>query len=107
MELQRASRIEKSIVGWRRGSTSPVSLSDVAALVGLSPGRTRRLFVQQTGLPLRTYLLWLRPTRALELFAGGASLTEAAHAAGFSDSAHPSRTFHRMFGIAAASLRVS
>ena len=80
---------------------------DGAALVGLSPGRTRHLFVQQTGLPFRTYLLWLRLNRAVELYAGGASLTEAAHAAGFSDSAHLSRTFHRMFGIAAASLRVS
>jgi AraC-like DNA-binding protein len=84
-----------------------VSLRDVASRVRLSPGRTRHLFVQQTGLPFRTYLLWLRLVRAVELFASGASLTEAAHSAGFSDSAHLSRTFRRMFGIAAASLRLS
>ena len=83
-----------------------VSLSDAAAFIGLSPGRARHLFVQQTGLPFRTYLLWLRLTRALELYAGRASLTAAAHGAGFADSAHLSRTFRRMFGIAAASLRV-
>jgi len=45
--------------------------------------------------------------RAVEIFAGGGSLTEAAHRAGFSDSAHLSRTFRRMFGIAAVSLRLA
>ena len=30
----------------------------------------------------------------------GASLTEAAHLAGFADSAHLSRTFRAMFGVA-------
>jgi len=84
-----------------------VSLSDAAKFIGLSPGRARHLFVQQTGLPFRTYLLWLRLMRAVEIYVGRASLTEAAHGAGFADSAHLSRTFRRMFGIAAASLRVS
>ena len=100
-------RIEQLITWATARLDQSLSLGDGAALVGLSPGRTRHLFVQQTGLPFRTYLLWLRLNRAVELYAGGASLTEAAHAAGFSDSAHLSRTFHRMFGIAAASLRVS
>ncbi len=85
---------------------APVSLVDAAAHVGLSTGRARHLFVEQTGLPFRTYLLWQRLTKAVELFAGGSSLTDAAHGAGFSDSAHLSRTFRRMFGIAADSLRV-
>lgn len=86
---------------------APVSLVDAAAHVGLSTGRARHLFVEQTGLPFRTYLLWQRLTKAVELFSGGSSLTEAAHGAGFSDSAHLSRTFRRMFGIAADSLRVT
>jgi AraC family transcriptional regulator len=83
-----------------------VSLGDAASVVGLSEGRTRHLFVEHTGLSFRTYVLWLRLVRAVEMFAVGASLTEAAHGAGFADSAHLSRTFRRMFGIAAASLRV-
>lgn len=86
---------------------TPVRLEDVAAHVGLSPGRARHLFVDQTGLPFRTYLLWLRLMRAVQLFSAGSSLTSAAHGAGFSDSSHFSRTFRRMFGIAADSLRVS
>jgi AraC family transcriptional regulator len=84
-----------------------VSLADAAAHVGLSTGRARHLFADQMGLPFRTYLLWLRLMRAVELFSAGSSLTDAAHGAGFSDSSHLSRTFRRMFGIAADSLRVS
>lgn len=101
-------RIQK-IIAWVTAHLDDpsVSLSDIAALTGLSPGRARHLFVQQTGLPFRTYLLWLRLVRAVELFADGVSLTGAAYGAGFADSAHLSRTFRRMFGIAAVSLRVS
>lgn len=84
-----------------------VSLADAAAHVGLSSGRARHLFVEQTGLPFRTYLLWQRLMKAVELFSGGSTLTDAAHGAGFSDSAHLSRTFRRMFGIAADSLRLT
>jgi AraC family transcriptional regulator len=83
-----------------------ITLSATAKSAGLSPGRARHLFVEQTGLPFRKYLLWLRLTRALSLFARGASLTGAAHDAGFSDSAHFSRTFLRMFGISAAMLEI-
>ena len=100
-------RVAKVIAWVAARLDQAVSLRDVTPLVGLSPGRTRHLFVEQTGLSFRTYLLWLRLVRAVELFAGGASLTEAAHGAGFADSAHLSRTFRRMFGISAASLRVS
>lgn len=100
-------RITKLITWVGARLDQAVSLGDVAAVIGLSEGRTRHLFVEQTGLSFRTYLLWLRLVRAVELFAAGSSLTEAAHGAGFADSAHLSRTFRRMFGIAAASLRVS
>ena len=71
----------------------------------ITAGRNE-LRTEQTGLPFRTYLLWQRLTKAVELFAAGSTLTDAAHDAGFADSAHLSRTFRRMFGIAADSLRV-
>jgi AraC-like DNA-binding protein len=100
-------RIAKLIAWVETRLDRAVSLSDAAALVGLSQGRTRHLFVAQTGLSFRTYLLWLRLVRAVEMFADGASLTQAAHGAGFADSAHLSRTFRRMFGITADSLRVA
>jgi AraC family transcriptional regulator len=100
------ARVRK-MSAWAAGRiTTPVSLAEAAAHVGLSTGRARHLFVEETGLPFRTYLLWRRVMRAAEMFSAGSSLTDAAHAAGFSDSSHLSRTFRRMFGIAADSLRM-
>ena len=43
--------------------------------------------------------------RALRCYAEGRSLTEAAHLAGFADSAHFSRVFRRYFGLPATTLR--
>jgi AraC-like DNA-binding protein len=100
-------RVRKMIAWAAQQLDAPVSLADAAAFSALSASRLRHLFVEQTGLPFKTYLLWLRLTRAVEAFAAGAPLTEAAHASGFSDSAHLSRTFRRMFGVAPSALRIS
>ncbi len=75
-----------------------------AAEVYLSPSRLRHLFAEQTGLPFRTYVLWLKLMRAMEIYAAGQSLTAAAHEAGFADSPHFSRTFRRTFGLPATAL---
>ena len=87
-----------SLVGAAPGRKAP--LGELAAAVGLSEDRLGHLFREQMGLPVRRYLLWLRLGDAIGALAGGGSLTEAAHAAGFADSAHLSRTFRRMFGVA-------
>ena len=84
-----------------------VTLPAAADHVRLSSERARHLFVEQTGLPFKTYVLWLRLERAVSFYAGGSSLTAAAHEAGFADSAHLSRTFRRTFGLPAAALRLS
>lgn len=72
---------------------------ELAALVHLSPTRFSHWFVEQTGLPLRSYTKWLRLTHAVQLLASGKQMTHAAHEAGFSDSAHFSRTFRALLGI--------
>lgn len=100
-------RVRKMIARAASQIDSAVSLADVVDEGGLSAGRLRHLFVEQTGLPFKTYVLWLRLMRSVKLAAAGASLTEAAHEAGFSDSAHFSRTFRRMFGVAPAALRMT
>jgi len=100
-------RIRKVIAWAGKQLEGPIGLSDAVPVANLSTGRLRHLFVEQTGLPFKTYLLWLRLMRAVQCFAEGRSLTEAAHEAGFSDSAHLSRTFRRMFGVAPTSLRIT
>ena len=77
----------------------PVSLPEVARAAHLSPERFRHLFVQETGMPLRTYLLWRRLLHVWTLLMQGETLSGAAHAAGFADSAHLSRTARTMFGL--------
>ena len=83
-----------------------LSLDQAAAGAGvhLSPSRLRHLFVEQTGLAFKTYMLWQRLVRALQCYADGHSLTEAAHHASFADSAHFSRAFKRTFGLPATTL---
>lgn len=71
----------------------------LAKLVHLSPTRFSHWFVEQTGLPLRSYRKWSRLVAALQHISAGRSLTEAAHAAGFADAAHFSRTFRNLFGL--------
>lgn len=83
-----------------------LSLGDAARVAGLSDGRFRHLFVAETGVAFRPYVLWTRLNRALELGFGGTSWTEAAHATNFADSAHLTRTCRRMYGLYPTSLRI-
>lgn len=100
------ARVLAMIAYARQSLEDSLTLPDAAGRVALSPSRARHLFVAQTGLPFRTYVLWLRIERAVAIYAAGSSLTEAAHEAGFADSAHFSRTFRRTFGLPAAALRL-
>jgi AraC-like DNA-binding protein len=85
----------------------PVSLAEVAGAANLSPGRFRHLFVEETGMPLRTYVLWRRLLHVWTLLMRGETLSGAAHAAGFADSAHLSRTSRTMFGLPPSVLQMN
>ena len=83
-----------------------ITLDAVAHHVFLSPGRFRHLFVEQTGMGLRPYMLWRRFLRAWEVLASGESVSTAAHRAGFADSAHFTRTSRNTFGFPPSVLQV-
>jgi AraC-like DNA-binding protein len=80
------------------GSGENLSLSTLAGIAGLSEPRLMHVFTESLGIALRPYILWLRVQRACRELSNGASVTEAAVSAGFSDAAHLSRTFRRMLG---------
>ncbi len=98
------ARISCAIAWVRARLDSSLSLKDAAEVAHLSPSRFRHLFVAQTGVSFRAYLLWARVEMAVGAAMGGQSWTAAAQDAGFADSAHLSRTCRRMFGFAPVTL---
>jgi AraC-like DNA-binding protein len=82
-----------------------LNYASLAHLAHLSPSRFANLFREQTGLPVRNYLLWRRLVFALECLERGDSITAAAHNAGFSDCAHLSRSFHRICGTMPSNIK--
>lgn len=100
-------RIKRAIESMRGRVGGSIMLADMAEIACLSPDRFRHLFIEETGMRFRPYVLWLRIEIALAEFAAHKSLTDASHAGGFADSAHFSRTFKRMFGIAPSSLQLN
>ena len=98
------TRVSQSIEWIRAEHENHVSVGEIAANVALSESRFSHLFTSQVGVPVRRYLLWLRLRKAIHLLANGTSLTDTAHEAGFADSAHFTRTFRQMLGIAPSSL---
>lgn len=80
------------------------TVAHAAAEAHLSPSRLTHLFTREVGIPFRRYGLWVRLRIAAEAVAGGADLTRAAAAAGFSDSPHLSRVFKTNFGLSPSAL---
>ena len=93
-------RIARALATIREREAGRVPLKEIADTVFLSPSRFAHLFAAEVGLPFRRYVLWRKLTRALTAFARGSTLSAAAHASGFADSAHLTRTWNQMFGIA-------
>jgi AraC family transcriptional regulator len=86
---------------------APVSLEQVAEIACLSPSRFRHLFVEETGMALRSYILWRRFLLVWDMLTSGATLSAAAHAAGFADAAHLTRTSRQVFGFPPSALLVA
>ncbi len=99
-------RVERAIAYVNAHLDSSVALEEIAREANLSPSRLRHLFVEQTGMGIRAYILWRRFMKVWQLLMDGHSLSSAAHAAGFADSAHLTRTSRRMFGLPPSAIQI-
>ena len=93
------SRIEKAITLIHKTYKENFTLSFLASEIGLSKSRIRHLFKEQTGITISKYILNIRLIEAIKIIINGYTKTYAAHESGFSDSAHLSRTFKRIYGL--------
>jgi AraC family transcriptional regulator len=78
----------------------PFSLEELADKIALSKSHFSRVFKKETGYTLQDYIVKVRLDRAkLLLYRGSQSITEIAHACGFSSSAHFSSAFGKHVGV--------
>lgn len=96
LRRERPRRWQAELDAWLASPSD--SLDALADKVGVSSDHMSTLFQEAVGLPMRSYLLWRKTHRIAELFSEGLSLTEIAHAAGFTDSAHMCHMFQDVFG---------
>lgn len=77
------------------------SMPEIAEAVHLSPSRFRHLFKAETGVDFRNYLMQRRLVAFVKEISADPTrtLTEAAHATGFSDGSHLNRVFKRIVGL--------
>ncbi|OLS62710.1 helix-turn-helix domain-containing protein [Pseudomonas putida] len=94
-------RLSKALQRIRQLDADALSAAEIASAAALSLSQLERLFSGELGLSVRRLVLWQRLRFALQLALSGYSLTDAAATAGFSDSAHLSRSIRQHFGIRA------
>lgn len=98
-------RVQAALVRIAQHLPGPVAAADIAEAAHLSASQLHRRFQSDLAVTLRGWVLWQRLRSALTHHLRGHSLTDSAHAAGFADLAHLSRSLRRMFGISAAQLQ--
>lgn len=96
------TRVQRAIEA--RLADGDLDAASLAAVAGLSEGRLGHAFREHVGLPVRAYVKWKRLERAARHLGEGCRVTEAAHAAGFADAAHLSRTFRALLGLSPTDL---
>ena len=75
-----------------------ITFASVARAVALSPDYLGRLCKQQTGVSFSATTRWVRLLTSLRYLVSGASVTDAAHLAGFADGSHANRACREMTG---------
>ena len=97
-------RLKRALDALEADPVAPWTHRSLAERAHLSPSRFQVLFREATGLPVRNYLLWRRLLEAAARLQRGEPVTDTAHATGFADAAHLSRSFRRIIGAVPSSL---
>lgn len=79
--------------------TRNISLKELSELTNLSSFYLSRLFKQELGLSIHSYLLQVRVNQAKKILSGGYSASYAATQTGFVDNSHLTRHFKRLVGV--------
>ncbi|TGL69409.1 helix-turn-helix transcriptional regulator [Leptospira kmetyi] len=75
------------------------SAKDLAELAGMSVSNLEHQFKKEVGIPFHSFRTWFRLKLTVYSLLHGMTHTDAAHRAGFFDSAHFTRTFRSTFGL--------
>ncbi len=81
-EMGTDPRIQRVLHWLESADDGGITAAKAASVACLSESRFSHLFVEETGLPFRTFVLWRRLMQAVGRAAAGESLTAAAHQAG-------------------------
>src|SRR5581483_10822153 len=98
-----APRVDPRIVNVvRQLADDPAAQTSVGVLAAsqeLSQRRFMALFQRDMGVRFRRFRVWNRLRSAIQVALSGRTLTEAALATGFTDSAHFARQYHHILGV--------
>ncbi len=84
----------------------PLTVSQLAAEVRLTPRRLRMLFFRDLGVNVKELILEFRLQAALKLLEEGfLRISEVAYKVGFENAAHFSRAFKQRFGLCPSEIR--
>ena len=86
----------------RAHSSEPVTIAQLAAMMGLAESHLIRAFHREFGLPPHAYQMRLRLAAACELLASDLSVSTVAFECGFADQSHLSRNFKAVYGLTPA-----
>jgi YesN/AraC family two-component response regulator len=89
----------------KRNFNADASVSDAAALVGISPNYLSALFHKKAGMTVSEYLARLRVEEAARLIRAGLAVAEAGQAVGYSDARHFARKFKAILGVLPSDLK--
>ncbi len=99
--------IQKALAHIHRHFREPVSLAEMAKLVGLSPNYFSEVFHEVTGEPFQAYLQKLRLRFAKSLISTSSlPVTEVCYASGFNTLSHFERAFRLRYGCSPRACRV-